>query len=104
MADGPGSSDRRTTGSDERERTVRLAVPEMDCPSCAGKVDSGLERLDGVTDAALDPMSGTATVTYDPERADEAAVIAAVEAVGYEVVRGGRLSGNEGESDGPNNG
>ena len=95
MRDDPGSEGRTVAGADEGERTVRLAVPEMDCPSCAGKVDSRLERVDGVVDAALNPTAGTATVTYERGRTDETAVVAAIEGVGYEVVRGGGVRGDE---------
>jgi len=39
----------------------------MDCPSCAGKVDGSLERVDGITEVSLSPTKGTATVTHNPE-------------------------------------
>ncbi|MFC6768824.1 heavy metal translocating P-type ATPase, partial [Natrinema soli] len=71
-----------------RELTARLAVPEMDCPSCAGKVDKSLGRVDGVVDADLNPTTGTATVTYDPDRTSEADVVEAIEGAGYEVTGG----------------
>ncbi|ELY89776.1 heavy metal translocating P-type ATPase [Natrinema altunense] len=73
---------------ERRELTVRLAVPEMDCPSCAGKVDKSLGRVDGVVDADLNPTTGTATVTYDPDRTAEADVVDAIEGAGYEVTGG----------------
>ncbi|EMA65224.1 heavy metal translocating P-type ATPase [Halorubrum kocurii] len=76
-----------------RELTAGLAVPEMDCPSCAGKVDNALERVDGVVEVALNPTAGTATVTYDAERTTEADVVAAIEGAGYEVT-GGRSDGD----------
>ncbi|MEF8871987.1 MAG: cation-translocating P-type ATPase, partial [Haloarculaceae archaeon] len=58
----------------------------MDCPSCAGKVDKSLERVDGVVDTTLQPTTGTATVTYDADRVSEANVVDAIENAGYEVV------------------
>nr|WP_302082826.1 cation-translocating P-type ATPase [Salinibaculum sp. KK48] len=61
----------------------------MDCPSCAGKVDKSLTRVDGVLDATLQPTTGTAAVTYDPDRVSEAAIVEAIEGAGYEVVREG---------------
>jgi len=74
--------------SEESERTVevRLSVPEMDCASCAGKVGGSLDRVAGVVDTRLSPTSGVATVTYDPGQTDEAAVVAAIEGAGYDVV------------------
>ena len=87
---------------DRRELTAGLAVPEMDCPSCAGKVDNALERVDGVVEVALNPTAGTATVTYDAERTTEEDVVAAIEGAGYEVT-GGRSNG-EGSADGDGGG
>jgi len=92
--DGSGGSGGPDAGGDGRRRelTASLAVPEMDCPSCAGKVDKALGRLDGVTETALNPTAGTATVTYDPDVVDESDVVAAIESAGYEVT-GGRSGG-----------
>jgi len=87
---------------ERRELTAGLAVPEMDCPSCAGKVDNALERVDGVVEVALNPTAGTATVTYDAERTTEEDVVAAIEGAGYEVT-GGRSNG-EGSADGDGGG
>ena len=83
----------RRNDEDERELSVRLVVPEMDCPSCAKKVDNSLQRVDGVLEAALQPTTGTATVTYDPDRISKTDVVAAIEGAGYEVVDDG--SGSE---------
>lgn len=69
-----------------RELSVSLTVPEMDCPSCAQKVDKSLARRDGILEAELQPTTGTASVTFDPDRLTEADVVAAIENAGYEVV------------------
>ncbi|MEF8906048.1 MAG: cation-translocating P-type ATPase [Haloarculaceae archaeon] len=86
MTDEPHAGGHSTGDGGQRELTARLAVPEMDCPSCAKKVDRSLGRVDGVRDVALQPTTGTATVTYDPDRTDEANVVAAIEGAGYDVV------------------
>jgi len=65
----------------------------MDCPSCARKVDKSLRRVDGVVDATLQPTTGTATVTYDPDSATERDVVRAIENAGYEVLGGGDGAG-----------
>ena len=64
---------------------VTVSVPEMDCPSCAGKVDSALTAVDGVTEVETRPATGEAVVTYDDERTDREAVTAAIEGAGYDV-------------------
>jgi Cd2+/Zn2+-exporting ATPase len=80
------------TDGEGQELSVRLVVPEMDCPSCAQKVDNSLQRVDGVLEAALQPTTGTATVTYDPDRISKTDVVAAIEGAGYEVVDNGNDS------------
>jgi len=95
MSDESNAAGRSTDATDRSsadaatDRTVRLSVPEMDCASCAGKVDSGLQRVDGVTGTDLQPTMGTATVRYDSRHANEADVIAAIEGAGYAVAGDG---------------
>ncbi|ELY63369.1 heavy metal translocating P-type ATPase [Natrinema versiforme] len=89
-------------GGQKQELTARLAVPEMDCPSCAQKVDKSLQRVDGVIDATLQPTTGTANVTYDPDHTSEADVVEAIEAAGYEVVGGSDANGDDERSQSAN--
>ncbi|WP_262174541.1 heavy metal translocating P-type ATPase [Haloarcula laminariae] len=89
MTSEPSGAERASDDGQQRELTVRLTVPEMDCPSCAQKVDKSLQRVDGVVDTMLQPTTGTATVTYDSGRIDESDVVQAIENAGYEVVGGG---------------
>ena len=65
--------------------TARFAVPEMDCPSCAQKVDRRLQRVKGVSDSTLHPTTGIATITYDPDYVTEAEAVDAIEQAGYTV-------------------
>ncbi|MFB6161489.1 MAG: heavy metal translocating P-type ATPase [Haloferacaceae archaeon] len=65
--------------------TVTATVPGMDCPSCAGKVGTALDRLDGVSTYDTRPTSGTVVVTYDADATDAADVADAIESAGYEV-------------------
>ncbi|QLC35436.1 cation-translocating P-type ATPase (plasmid) [Halarchaeum sp. CBA1220] len=89
MTENPDAAGKTSGGGQRQELTVRLTVPEMDCPSCAQKVDKSLQRVDGVVDATLQPTTGTATVTYDPDRLSEDDVVQAIENAGYEVVNRG---------------
>ncbi|MFC7176345.1 heavy metal translocating P-type ATPase [Halosegnis marinus] len=66
--------------------SATLSVPDMDCASCADKVTNALGRVGGVGDIDARPTTGEVTVGYDPERTDLDALVAAVEAAGYEVV------------------
>ncbi|EMA56654.1 cation transporter, partial [Halococcus thailandensis] len=94
MTEGLDAAGQASNSGQGRQLSVRLAVPEMDCPSCAQKVDKSLQRVNGITETTLQPTTGTATVTYDPDRTAEADVVAAIEGAGYEV------AGNEGDSNG----
>ena len=76
---------------DERDgdrETLSLSVPSMDCPSCAGKVESSVSDLDGVTDIDPRTTSGTLVVGYDADRTTPAAIREAVGAAGYEIEDG----------------
>ena len=83
-------------GSGAGQSSAKLSVPEMDCPSCAGKVDRSLGYLNGVVETDLRPTTGTATVTYDPGRLSEADVVGAIEGAGYTV---DSVADPDGESD-----
>ncbi|WP_255198747.1 heavy metal translocating P-type ATPase [Halorarius litoreus] len=65
---------------------LRLSVPEMDCASCAGKVETSVAKLPGVLTVDPQPTTGVLTVTYDPDVTDRAAIAERVEAAGYEVL------------------
>ncbi|WP_327053143.1 heavy metal translocating P-type ATPase [Halomicrococcus gelatinilyticus] len=75
--------------TDDGADTLRLSVPDMDCPSCAGKVTGSVESVDGVEGADAQVTAGRLDVTYDAGRTDEDAVREAVESAGYEVEAGG---------------
>ena len=63
---------------------LRLVVPDMDCASCAGKVEGALDR-EGVLAVDTRPTSGVVVVTYDPSVLDTDALVDAVEGAGYDV-------------------
>jgi Cd2+/Zn2+-exporting ATPase len=65
---------------------LRLSVPDMDCASCAGKVETSVEILEGVLTVDPQATTGVLTVTYDPAVTSRAAIAERVEAAGYEVV------------------
>ena len=84
--DAPSESD---AAGDRRE--VRLSVPDMDCPSCASKVASALDDVEGVRGHDTRPTAGTVVVAFDADRISTETVTAAVEQAGY-TVDGGDLS------------
>ena len=64
---------------------LRLQVPDMDCPSCAETVGSGLDRVSGVIEYDLRPTTGQVSVSLDSQASRES-VVTAIETAGYEVI------------------
>jgi copper chaperone len=60
-------------------------VSGMTCGHCVSAVSSEISRLDGVTGVRVDLADGTVAVTSEQPLSD-AAVVAAVDEAGYEVV------------------
>ncbi|WP_435345490.1 heavy metal translocating P-type ATPase [Haloarchaeobius sp. HRN-SO-5] len=85
-ADGSTAPAEASTSVAESAASMRLDVPDMDCPSCATKVEKAVGAVDGVTAIDPRPTTGTLVVGYDPDRTDRESVVAAVEAAGYDVV------------------
>jgi P-type Cu+ transporter len=61
---------------------VRLDLEGMTCASCAARIESRLNRLDGV-EATVNYASNTAAVTYDPAVVTVDDLLEAVAAAGY---------------------
>ena len=58
-------------------------VRGMDCPSCVGKVEKAASRVPGVQGVSVNLMAETLTARLGAN-ADPAAVVRAVEALGYQ--------------------
>ncbi|PSP72468.1 cadmium-transporting ATPase [Halobacteriales archaeon QH_9_66_26] len=85
------SSDADSEEADQAHRSVdrgnvaRFSVPEMNCPSCAGKVESSVRKLDGIDDLDPQATTGTLTVAFDDERTSRTAIVERIEKAGYAV-------------------
>ncbi|WP_255151245.1 heavy metal translocating P-type ATPase [Halorarius halobius] len=86
------SDDATGDGTAPAGERLRLSVPEMDCASCAGKVETSVAKLAGVVSVEPQATTGTLVVTFDPEATSREAVVERVEAAGYEVVEGTTLT------------
>lgn len=67
--------------------TTTYIVSGMTCGHCVNAVSSEIGKLAGVRDVKVDLATGTVTVDSDAPL-DDAAVAAAVDEAGYQVVTG----------------
>jgi mercuric ion binding protein len=64
-------------------QTVTLDVQNMTCAVCPITVKKALERVPGVTAAKVDFDKKTASVSFDPDKANPAALTKATADAGY---------------------
>ena len=64
-------------------QTVTLGVKNMTCALCPITVRKSLEKVPGVAGVKVDLDTKSATVTFDPDKADAAALIKATTEAGY---------------------
>ena len=85
QSDPPDSPQPASDAAEGDRDSLSLSVPSMDCPSCAGKVESSVSTLDGISDIDPRTASGTLVVGYDPDQTTPEAIRDRVEAAGYEI-------------------
>ena len=64
-------------------QTVVLDVQNMTCELCPITVKKALDKVPGVASTKIDLARKTATVKFDPERANVAAMVKATTNAGY---------------------
>lgn len=68
-------------------RSVRITLPVegMTCASCSARIERQLDKLSGVTKAAVNLASETADVTFEADALTPADIKSAIEATGFHV-------------------
>ncbi|MEX2549881.1 MAG: heavy metal-associated domain-containing protein [Nitriliruptoraceae bacterium] len=61
-----------------------LRASGFSCPSCVGKIEKHVGRLDGVRNVTVHFASSRIEVDHDPDLVDVDALVAAVERAGYQ--------------------
>ncbi len=79
------------TGS--RFHHENLRIDGMDCPTCAVVIEHALSRTDGVLEAAVSYAAERLRLEYDSEKIARAAIVARIQALGYNVLEEGRETG-----------
>ncbi|MGH3665289.1 MAG: heavy metal translocating P-type ATPase, partial [Egibacteraceae bacterium] len=65
------------------ERTIDFDVQGMTCGSCAARIQRVVGKQAGVTSAEVNFATGKARIQVEPTHVDEAALVAAVDKIGY---------------------
>lgn len=61
------------------EKTVTLPISGMTCANCAGIIERGLRKLEGVRSAAVNFVSEQAQVRYDSDALDLDDLVAGIQ-------------------------
>jgi copper chaperone CopZ len=64
-------------------KTVVIPVDGMVCDACAKSIDAEVEKVAGVDACDITFEAGAATVRYDANKTDPAAIAAAIDKLGY---------------------
>ena len=72
-----------SAGYTVREETTELAIEDMTCASCVGRVEKALAKVPGVLEATVNLATERASVETDGS-VQPSAIIAAINSAGYE--------------------
>lgn len=66
-------------------RSQDLPITGMDCPDCARTLEQGVAKLEGVSACAVNFGAELLSITFDPQRTGEAAIVERIRSLGYEL-------------------
>lgn len=75
-----------TSKAEAREQTT-LQITGMTCAACATRIEKGLKKIDGVTDANVNLALEKAAVTYDPKLTNVSEMEGKIVQLGYDTVK-----------------
>lgn len=78
--------DRQLDDQLEQQQTT-LSIAGMTCAACANRIEKGLRKLEGVSDANVNFALEKASVTYNPSQTNIPAMEQKIEALGYSTVK-----------------
>ncbi|WP_251517331.1 MULTISPECIES: heavy metal translocating P-type ATPase [Staphylococcus] len=74
----------RKTGYDIATEKIELDVQGMTCAACSNRIEKGLNRMDGVTNANVNLTTENAVISYNPNTVSESDFIAKIQHLGYD--------------------
>lgn len=79
----PAAYAETTVAQPNRQQTVTLNIENMTCAMCRVTIKKALQKVEGIQEVTVDYDSKTATITYDNQKTDSAALIKATTDAGY---------------------
>jgi mercuric ion binding protein len=79
----PAAQAETTVAQSNRQQTVTLNIENMTCAMCTVTIKKALQKVEGVQEVTVDYDSKTATITFDNQKTDSAALIKATTDAGY---------------------
>ena len=71
----------------KQQEQASLQITGMTCAACANRIEKGLKKLDGVSEANVNFAMERATVTYDPDRTSMDHMEETVKKLGYDTAK-----------------
>lgn len=68
-------------------KQAKIRITGMTCAACANRIEKGLKRLEGVTEATVNFALEQASVSYDPDKASIKTINEKIESLGYGTVK-----------------
>jgi Cu+-exporting ATPase len=65
-------------------KKVEIPVTGMSCASCVAKIEKGLSKMSGISDAKVNFATEKATITFDPSRVHMGDFVSTINDLGYE--------------------
>lgn len=69
--------------------TLELNITGLDCPTCAGHLETVIKGINGVTKVTMLLVEQQAVILYDPVKTTPAAIRESIAAAGYATISEG---------------
>jgi len=68
------------------QKTVKINVKGMTCGACVNKVQTALNKVEGVENAKVELTENRATIVYNAKKTNEKALYKAINATGFKAI------------------
>lgn len=81
------------------EKKAAISITGMTCAACATRIEKGLNKIEGVSQATVNLANEKATITYDSNKTEPSAFTEKIDKLGYQLEREAASSGNTKEEE-----